>query len=222
MTEQQKFEVTEELYALENQKESMNSIALVRACKALLSKVQAMPRWEDSRSAIGAKFLNLIHDSSSYKPFLVYVDITARIRALLAWSAQKLTPAEAQAEGVMGLRQMSSEAVEAHLTTTQRLSRPGGEILEVARETPEPLVDEAVRRGTQVKEVAAEAYKEAEPIGQRFISELDSRGITNPLLGISCLAMLVFMKNKMLSALLCIALILVLKNRQISTLRNLV
>lgn len=215
MTEQQKHELTQELLTLESQKSAIQPVALVRACKAFLEKMQSVSRWDDSRSAIGAKFWNLVEDTQNYNSYLSYVDITARTRALLAWAAQKLSQAEAQAEGVAGLRNMSAQAVETHLETTQRLSKPGGALLEVARETPEPLVDEAVRRGEQVKDVAAEVYEETKPIGRKLVDELDDRGITNPLLAISCLSMLVFMKNKALSVIMCLGLIYLLKGHHL-------
>lgn len=209
-----KEQITAELLALE---ESGGSpVALVRGAKALLAKLRQMPRWSDSRSGISASFLNLVRDDETHRAYLKSTDISARATALMTEAATRLTPAQAQQEGVSGLQRVSATAASEHLSTTQRLSRPGGEAWEVARETPKPFVEEAVRRGGQVKRVGGKIVDEVAPIGQGIIDELDEKGITNPLLGATSLGLLIFMKNKILAVVIILVLVYLTKQRQLS------
>jgi len=210
-----KAELSEELFALEKQVAS--PIVIVRSAKALLAKLGQTRRWDDSRHGITASYLNLVKDQKDFKGYLKYTDITARVRALIVANAVKLTQADADIEGVGGFRRLvDTGAAQEFLETTQRLSRPGGTAFEIARETPKPLLQETVRRGRQVKRVGAEAFEEVKPVGQRVITELEERKITNPLLGITTLGLLIFMKNKWLAIFIIIGLVLVLKNQQIT------
>jgi len=212
--EDAKEQITAELLGLE--KAGGSPVALVRGAKALLAKLRQMPRWSDSRSGISASFLNLIRDDETHRAFLRYTDISARATAVMTEAATRLTPAQAQQEGVSGLQRVSAAAATEHLSTTQRLSRPGGQAWEIARETPKPFVEEAVRRGGQVKEVGGKVVDEIAPIGQSVIDELDEKGITNPLLGITSLGLLIFMKNKILAIVIIMVLIYLTKQRLIS------
>jgi hypothetical protein len=218
--EQFKVQITQELTALEKGEKTASPVATVRSTKALLARLREQSRWDDSRSSIAAGFLNLIRDRSDHEPYLKYTDVSARANALLALSATKLTPSQAQAEGVMGLHRMSSQAAEAHFATTQRLSRPGGAAAEIARETPQPFVEEAVRRGGQVKDVGARVAAEAAPVGQGLVDELDKTGVTNPALGIISLGMIVFMKNKLLAIILILLMIFLTKQKQIKEVKR--
>lgn len=192
-------------------------ITIVRGAKALLAKMGQTRKWEDSRHGVTASYINLVKDRKDFKSYLRSTDITARARALIVANAVKLTQAEADAENVGGFkRAVNVAAAQEFLEVTQRLSRPGGTIFEVARETPKPLLQETVRRGEQIKRVGAEAFKEIKPVGQRLVTELEERKITNPLLGITSLGLLIFMKNKWLAIFLIISLVLVLKNQQIT------
>jgi hypothetical protein len=213
-TDAVKEQLSSELLALEES--SGNPVVIVRGAKALLAKLRQTPRWNDSRSGITSSFLNLIRDDETHHSYLRYTDISARATALMAAAATKLTPAQAQQEGVSGLQRVSGEAASEHLTTTQRLSRPGGTAWEVARETPEPFVEEAVRRGGQVKKVGGEIVEEVAPVGQGLIDELDRHEVTNPLLGITSLGLLIFMKNKILAVVIILVLIYLTKQRQIA------
>jgi len=211
-----KSDLTDEIEALENTKTRLAPVLVVRRAKALLDKLRVTTRWDDSRSDISAKFYNLINDTEEYRGYAAYADISARARSLVAWGAVRLTPMEALAENVVGLQRTNQQAADQFQASTQRLYRPGGMAWEVARETPEPFVDEAVRRGGQVKIVAGEVAEEVKPVGQALIDELDSQGVTNPALGIIILGMIVFMKNKILAGLLSLGLIYLVKNKQIS------
>jgi hypothetical protein len=217
-TENEKFQFSQELIRLEDTKDSVPPVSLVRETKNLLSQVRALPRWQDSRSGISASFQTLIRDQE-FKAYLTSSDILARANALLAWAATRLTPEQAQAEGVAGLQRTSAAAAEEHLEVTQRLSQPGGEAWEVARETPDPFIDESIRRGAQVKEVGSKIIDKAAPIGQRGIDRLDEANLTNPILGILALAMLVFMKNKLLAIVIIVFLIYLTKQRQIAAVK---
>ncbi len=213
-TDSVKEQLSAELVALE--KSEGSPVNRVRGAKALLAKLRQTPRWGDSRSGITSSFLNLIRDDETHRAFLRYVDISARATALMAEAATQLTPSQAQQEGVSGLQRISAAAATEHLSTTQRLSRPGGGAWEVAREMPKPLVEEAVRRGGQAKVVGGKIVDEIAPIGQSVIDELDEKGITNPLLGITSLGLLIFMKNKILAIVIIMVLIFLTKQRQLS------
>jgi hypothetical protein len=148
--------------------------------------------------------------------YLKYTDISARCNALLAWGASRLTPQQAAAEGVSGLQRVNPEAAEQHLSQQQRLSAPGGQAWEIARETPAPFVDEAVRRGGQVKDVGGKFVDKAAPVGQGVVDRLDEHGVTNPLIGFISLGLIVFMKNKIFAIILIMALIYLTKQKQIA------
>ena len=218
-TENEKFQFSQELIRLEDTKDNLPPISLVRETKNLISQVRALPRWEDSRSGISASFQTLLRDQE-YRSYLTSSDILARANALLVWGATRLTPEQAQAEGVSGLQRTSASAAQEHLEVTQRLSQPGGEAWEIARETPDPLIDEGIRRGAQVKEVGSNIIDKAAPIGQRGIDRLDEANLTNPILGIIALAMIVFMKNKLLAIILIGFLIYLTKQRQIAAIKT--
>jgi len=218
VTTQTKYELTEELKGLETSKDNVAARHLVRSVKDFMAKMSSTPRWDDSVSEISASFRNLLSDSKDNRAYLKYVDITARARALLAYGASKLTPEEAAAENMTALSRTVDTAE--LLQTTQQLARPGGAIFEVARQTPEPLVEEAVRRGAQVKEVGGKVIDEVAPIGQKTVDELEEQGVINPALGITALLMLVFMKNKMFAVLLIIGMIYLTKQRQINAVKQ--
>ena len=218
-TENEKFQFSQELIRLEDTKDNLPPISLVRETKNLISQVRALPRWEDSRSGISASFQTLLRDQE-YRSYLTSSDILARANALLVWGATRLTPEQAQAEGVSGLQRTSASAAQEHLEVTQRLSQPGGEAWEIARETPDPLIDEGIRRGAQVKEVGSNIIDKAAPSGQRGIDRLDEANLTNPILGIIALAMIVFMKNKLLAIILIGFLIYLTKQRQIAAIKT--
>lgn len=210
-----KAQLTADLFALENSNAS--PISIVRGAKSLLAKLEQTPTWEDSRHAITASYINLVKDNKDFKEYLSHQDLLERVRALIVANAVKLTQAEADAEGVGGFRRfVSQDAAQQNLDVTQRLSRTGGDIFEIARETPKPLLEETLRRGGQVKDVGVKAAQEAAPVGQQVITELDNRAITNPLLGITSVGLLVFMKNKWLAIFIIIGLVAVLKNQQIA------
>lgn len=213
VTVQVKYELSEEIKLLENNKGSVPARHLVRSVKTFIEKMKATSRWDDSKSSIGASFSNLLSDSKEHKPYLRYVDITARARALLAYGASRLTAAEAESENVSTLHRAAD--TESLLETTQRLSQPGGEAFEVAYQTPEPLVEEAIRRGGQVKDVGGKIADRTAPIGQKTVDKLEERGVLNPALGVIALAMIIFMKNKILAVLLIIGLVYLTKQRQI-------
>jgi hypothetical protein len=215
----EKEQLTIELFALEEASDTSGPIATIRGSKALISKLRETSRWDDSRSGITASFLNLVRDDETHHEFLAYTDISARANALIAAAASQLTPEQAAQEGVSGLQRIDSQAAAEHLATTQRLSRSGGEAWEVVRETPEPFVEESVRRGGQVKEVGIKVIDEVAPVGQKLVDELDEREITNPLLGITSLGLLVFMKNKILAVIIILVLIYLTKQRQISAVK---
>jgi hypothetical protein len=215
-TESEKEQLTMELYALEEASDASSPIATIRGSKDLIAKLREMSRWDDSRSGITASFLNLVRDDETHHEFLAYTDISARANALIAAVAPQLTPEQAAQEGVIGLQRLDSQEAAEHQATMQRLSRPGGEAWEVARETPEPFVEESIRRGGQVKEVGIKVIDEVAPVGQSLIDELDEKEITNPLLGITSLGLLVFMKNKILAVIIILVLIYLTKQRQIS------
>ena len=217
-TENEKFQYSQELIRLEDTKDNISPVSLVRELKNLISQVRALPRWQGSRSGISASFQTFIRDEE-FRSYLTSSDILSRANALLAWAATRLTPEQAATEGVSGLQRTSASAADEHLEITQRLSQPGGEAWEIARETPDPLIDEGIRRGAQVKDVGSKILDKAAPIGQRGIDRLDEANLTNPILGIIALAMLVFMKNKLLAVLLIGALIYLTKQRQISAVR---
>lgn len=210
-----KYELSQELLSLEAAKDQVAPLQLVRGANALLSRLNQEPRWQDSRSGISASFQTLIHDEKVHA-YLSSTDISARAKALLAWGATQLTPEQAAAEGVGGLQRLNAEALEEHISQTQRLSQPGGSAWEVARETPAPFVDEAVRRGGQVKEVSSEFIDKAAPVGQGLVDNLDEKNITNPLLAVVSIALFVFMKNKLLAVIIIIGLIYLTKQRQIA------
>lgn len=216
-SESEKEQLTQELLSLE---ETSDPVVVIRGSKALLANLRATPRWDDSRSSISASFLNLIRDDETHYEYLSYTDISARANALIASAATQLTPEQAAQEGVVGLQRINAQAASEHLTTTQRLSRPGGEAWEVARETPEPFVEESIRRGGQAKEVGVRVIDEVAPVGQRLIDELDEKEITNPLLGITSLGLIVFMKNKLLAVIIVLVLIYLTKQRQINTVKT--
>lgn len=210
-----KTKLSEELFALE--KLSAHPVVIVRGAKALLARLGQAHRWEDSRHGITASYINLVKDRKDFKEYLKFTDIIARVKALIVANAVKLTQAEADAEGVGAFkRRVDVGAAQELLEVTQRLSRPGGAAFEVARELPKPLIQESVRRGGQVRRVGAEAFEETKPVGQRVITELEERKITNPFLGITSLGLLIFMKNKWLAIFIIIGLVLVLKNQQIT------
>ena len=219
-SELEKEQLTGELLALEEASDTSNPVSTIRGAKALLVKLRQTSRWDDSRSGISASFLNLVRDDETHYAYLKYTDISARANALVAASAVQLTPEQAAQEGVSSLQRIDSQAAAEHLATTQRLSRPGGAAFEVVRETPEPFVEEAVRRGGQVKRVGVKVIDEVAPVGQKLIDELDKREITNPLLGITSLGLLVFMKNKILAVIIVLILIYLTKQRQISTVKT--
>ncbi|MGD2066794.1 MAG: hypothetical protein PVI43_06470 [Candidatus Bathyarchaeota archaeon] len=218
VTVQQKHELTEELKGLESSKTNVGARHLVRSVKAFLEKMRNTPRWEDSVSEIGASFRNMLSDTKEHRAYLRYVDITARARALLAFGAARLTPEEAELENLSTLNR--AQGTEEFLSTTQRLSQPGGSIVETAYQTPEPLVEETIRRGAQVKEVGSKVVDVAAPVGQKAVDELESKGVLNPALGIIALAMIVFMKNKLLAVILILGLIYLTKQRQINEARQ--
>jgi hypothetical protein len=137
---------------------------------------------------------------------------------LLAFGAARLTPEEAELENLSTLNR--AQGTEEFLSTTQRLSQPGGSIVETAYQTPEPLVEETIRRGAQVKEVGSKVVDVAAPVGQKAVDELESKGVLNPALGIIALAMIVFMKNKLLAVILILGLIYLTKQRQINEARQ--
>lgn len=213
--ESNKANLTQELLNLETSE--ISPLQKVRSAKVLLNKLEQRPAWNDSRHSITASYLNLVKDSSEYGEYLSYQNIAKRARALLIANALRLTQAQANAEGVgVFKRRLSQASAKKFLDVTQRLSRTGGEYFEIARETPEPFVEETARRGEQAARVGREAFEEAKPVGQRLIKKLDEKQITNPLLGITSLGLFLFMKNKWLAVFLIIGLVLVLKNQQIS------
>ena len=195
------------------------ALEIVRACKSLIAELQATPRWGDSRSDITASFLNLVRDDQSHYSYLTYTDISARAKALLAHAATYLTPAQAAAEGVSGFQRLDSAQTKEALETTQRFSQPGGEAWEVVRQAPEPVVEEAVRRGGQVKNVGSKVADKLAPVGQDIVDELDERELTNPILGVISLGLLVFMKRKLLAIVIILVLLYLTKQRQINTLK---
>ena len=218
VTVQQKHELTEELKGLEASKDNVSARHLVRSVKDFLEKMRGTPRWEDSVSELGASFRNMISDTKEHRAYLRSVDITARARALLAYGAARLTPAEAAIENLTTLNR--AQGTEEFLETTQRLSQPGGGAVEVAYQTPEPFVEESIRRGAQLKEVGGKVVDVAAPVGQKAVDELESKGVLNPALGIIALAMIIFMKNKLLAVILILGLIYLTKQRQIDAARQ--
>lgn len=214
-TEQQEYILSNKLVQLEEYKDTISPLQLVREGKTLLADLRNTPRWEGSRSDISASFQTLFSDQETL-PYLSYTDISSRTTALIAWGATQLSQAEAEAEGVGGFRRsLSKEAVGLNLDETQRLSSPGGLAWEVARETPAPLVEESVRRGVQVKNVGSNIIAKAAPVGQGIVDNLDERNLTNPLIGVISLSLIIFMKNKLLAIFLIIGLVYLLKQRQI-------
>jgi len=210
-----KADLSDELDALESS--AAAPISIVRGAKDLIAKLGQIRKWEDSRHGVTASYLNLVKDRKDFRDYLSHRNITDRARALIVANAVQLTQAEADAENVGSFRRrINAESAQEFLATTQRLSRPGGQAFEVARELPRPLLDESLRRGGQVKRVGSEAFEEAKPVGQRIITGLDERNITNPFLGIASLGLLVFMKNKWLAIFLVIGLVITLKNQQIT------
>jgi len=190
------------LERLEDERSVIPAIKTLRATKALLRDLQAGPRWEGSQHGVTASFLNLWRDEESNKPYLAYTDITARIRSLIAWAAVRVTAIQAQQEGVSQLHARgTAESTEAGLQTGIRLDRPGGTFFEVARETPEPFTEEAVRRGGQAKRVGQQILTELEPVAEQQKRELEKRNIVNTGLVVTSLAMLILMKNKILAVL---------------------
>jgi hypothetical protein len=215
-TEETKAQLSAELISLEQSKGKVPPVATVRGANELLAKLRATPRWNDSRSGISASFQTLFRDDETHA-YLKYTDISARCVALTAWGATQLSPEQAREEGVTGFqRSLSPEVAEQHLEQTQRLSAPGGQAWEVARETPAPFVDEAVRRGGQVKDVGGKFVDKAAPVGQGVVDRLDEHGVTNPLIGFISLGLIVFMKNKIFAVILILALIYFTKQRQIA------
>lgn len=212
ITAAQKHTLTEELKGLEGSRDSVPARHLVRSVKSFIEKMKNTPRWDDSKSAIGASFSNLWSDSKDNKPYLRYVDITARARALLADASSKLTPQEAEAENVSVLQRIDSSGL---VEQSQQLNRPGGDFFNVVRHTPQPLVQEAVRRGGQVKDVGGKVSDELAPVGQSAVDELDKQGVLNPALGVVALSMFIMMKNKMLAVALIIGMLYLTKQRQI-------
>lgn len=209
---QQKHALTEELKGLEGSRDSVPARHLVRSIKSFIEKMKNTPRWDDSKSAIGASFSNMWSDSKEHKPYLRYVDITARARALLVEASGKLTASEAEAENVGLLRRADSTGL---VDQTRQLNRPGGDLFNVMRETPQPLVQEAVRRGGQVKDVGSKVSDEIAPVGQSAVDELNKQGVLNPALGVVALAMFIFMKNKLLAIALILGLLYLTKQKQI-------
>mgnify|MGYP003978399573 CR=1 FL=1 len=213
-TEDVKCQLTAELIGLEQSAGS--PVATVRGAKALLAKLRNTRRWDDSRSSISASVQTLFRDSATC-PYFKYTDISARATGLMANAATKLTPEQASSEGVSGFRRsLSPEASEIYLQQTQRLSQPGGSAFEIARETPGPFVDEAVRRGGQVRDVGSKIVDKTAPVGQGVVDRLDHHGVTNPLLGAVSLGLLVFMERKLLAIVIIAVLVWLTKQRQIS------
>jgi len=199
---ERRFQLSQRLENIEDNRESVPAINVLRGAKALLADLQAGPRWNDSQHGITASFKNLWQDAEVNKPYLAYTDITARVRSLIAWAAARVTSIQAQQEGVATLHRLSTaEGTEAGLRTGIRLDRPGGLLFETARETPEPFTEEAVRRGGQVKRVGQQVLTELEPIAQQQKRELEKRNIVNTGLVVTSLGMLILMKNKILAVL---------------------
>ena len=215
--DQTKSDLSSRLIAIEKSRNSAPALTTLQQSKALLEELRATSRWDDSRSGITASVQSLFKDED-VRPYLKYTDISARANALIVWAAGQVTESQAQAEGVAYLRRVSD--AESYLEQTQRLSQPGGEVWETARETPEPFVEEAVRRGVQVKRVGGEVADKVAPVGQGLVDQLDEKGITNPLLGVVSLGLFVFMERKLLAILIIIALIYLTKQRQINTVKQ--
>jgi len=213
-------QLSTQLKELEDTKSNLPPVSLVRQALALEDQLTQSPRWSDSQSAITASFYNLIKDTKDNLSYLSYTDISARLRALITWGATHLSEDQARSltsttrpSGIVGLSRSSSAAAEEDATA--RLRQPGGMAWEVARQTPEPFVDEAVRRGGQVKTVAVKVGDKATPVAESLKDKLDREGLTNPLVGIAVLGMLVFMKNKYLAVALSGGLVFLVKGSDI-------
>jgi hypothetical protein len=189
--------LTKTLLSFELQKDSGGPAQLARQIRDFLEQLKTAPKWDDSRSATTASFLNLIQDTTENQEYLAYNDLKSRATELLIFVSHKLSPAEAQTLSLQSYQRMSTSP-EA-LATAQRLSRPGGVLLETARELPDPLVDEAKRRGGQARLVASSAAEELRPTTTSFKRRFDEEGWTKPLILLTLASILIFVKNKMLA-----------------------
>lgn len=197
MADSSKQELTKTLVSLESQQDSGAPAQLARQTQTLLEKLKTTPKWDDSRSATTASFLNLIQDTKDNQEYFSYNDIKTRATELLIYISHKLSPSEAQAMGLQSYQRASTSAET--LNTTRRMSSPSGMLFETARELPDPLIDETKRRGSQVKNVASSAAEQLRPTTTNLKRRLDEEGWTNPLILLTLVSILIFVKNKMLA-----------------------
>jgi hypothetical protein len=141
--------------------------------------------------------LNLIHDTKENQEYYSYNDLKTRATELLIYISHKLSPAEAQALNLQSYQRISTSTET--LSAAQRISKPGGMIFETVRELPDPLVDEAKRRGGQVKAVGVSVADQLQPAGTSLKNRFDTEGWTNPLILITLASIMIFVKNKMLA-----------------------
>jgi len=197
MSDAVKQDLTKTLLSLEAQRDAGTPAQIARQLQSFLEKLKSASRWDDSRSSTTASFLNLIRDTKEYQEYYSYNDLKTRAIELLVYVSHKLTPAEAQAMGLQSY-QRTSTSVEA-LEAAQRVSKPGGIIFETARELPDPLIDEAKRRGSQAKEVGTSIAEQLRPATTNLKRRFDEEGWTNPLILLTLVSILIFVKNKMLA-----------------------
>jgi len=215
-----KHNITEQLKHLEANRDAKSPLQTVREAKSLQSILQAGSAWHDSVHPITASFWNLFSDTKQYKPYLKSSEISTRLRTLIAWAATQLSPEVARTEGVAAFQQLSPEALEKGLETGERLNRPGGLLFETVKELPEPLTEEAARRGAQAKAVGSEVLKELGPIAEQQKQELQKRQLTNGVLVTSGILLFLFVKNKKLAFLITGLLTYYLKKEEIKKLTN--
>lgn len=197
MADTTKQDLTKNLLSLESQRDTGSPSQVARQLQSFLETLKTSPRWDDSRSATTASFLNLIQDTKENQEYLSYNDLKTRATELLIYISHKLTPAEAQALNLQSYQRISTSAET--LSAAQRISQPGGMLFETARELPDPLVDEAKRRGAQVKKVGASVADQLQPAGTTLKNRFDAEGWTNPLILLTLALIMIFVKNKMLA-----------------------
>jgi hypothetical protein len=208
---ERRYQLSTRLEQLEDSNASPYQIAA--DARALYDELRQGSRWDSSRSSVTASVLNLFKDEADNRFFLKYTDISARVKEVMVKAASQLSPDDAQRAGVGAFKRVSYD--EETAATTRRLHQSGGMAMQTAVETPEFFVDEAVRRGGQVKDVGVRAGQVAAPVGEKFIEAMDRKKVTNPLLGIITLAMIVFMKNKLLAIILIVAMWSLAKHKTI-------